>query len=291
MPGHIYIRTGMHDTSAKVNVSAAAADEAYIKDTQVQGVYPMMYYTHNLHFIAYENAMVGRYGDSMAGAKRTRDHAAPLAKQMAPLDTFSSMPVLVMVRFRRWDEILKLPQPDAALPMSNGLWHYARALAFAARNKVADAQAELAALNKLAPEMEKVPTGAPGMKNAGIMPKLEAHIIEGRIAWAQGNKDVAISHMLEAVALQDDMDYTEPPDWFYPTRESLGGMLLQAGRSPEAEQVFRDDLQRNPRNPRSLFGLREALKAQGRQHDAEWVGQQFDAAWKNADTKLRVEDL
>ncbi len=291
MPGHIYIRTGMHDTSAKVNVTAAAADEAYIKDTQVQGVYPMMYYTHNLHFIAYENAMVGRYGDAIAGAKRTQNHAGPLAKQMPPLDTFNSMPVLVMVRFRRWDDILKLQPPDAALPVSNGLWHYGRALAFAAQNKVTEAQAELAALNKVAPDMEKVPTGAPGMKNAGIMPKLEAHIIESRIAWAQGNKDAAIQHMLEAVALQDDMDYTEPPDWFYPTRESLGGLLLQAGRPVEAEQVFRDDLQRNPRNPRSLFGLREALKAEGREQDGQWVGQQFESVWKNADVKLRVEDL
>lgn len=97
--------------------------------------------------------------------------------------------------------------------------------------------------------------------------------------------------MRQAVATQDDMDYTEPPDWFYPTRESLGGLLLQAGRPAEAEKVFRDDLQRNPRNPRSLFGLTQALKAQDRQHDAAWVEQQFQAAWKNADTKLRVEDL
>ena len=87
------------------------------------------------------------------------------------------------------------------------------------------------------------------------------------------------------------MDYTEPPDWIYPTRESLGGKLLQAGRAAEAEIVFRDDLQRNPRNPRSLFGLMQALKAQGREHDAEWVEQQFQTTWKNADTKLRVEDL
>jgi len=149
----------------------------------------------------------------------------------------------------------------------------------------------LEALQKLAPAMAKVPTMAPGPKNATIIPQLEAHIVESRIAWVQGNKDAAIQHLREAVTLQDDMDYTEPPDWFYPTRESLGGMLLQAGRAAEAEKVFRDDLQRNPRNPRSLFGLMQALKAQGREHDAEWVGQQFQAAWKNADTKLRVEDL
>ena len=201
------------------------------------------------------------------------------------------MPLLVMARFRRWDDIMALPQPDPALPVSNGMWHYARGLALASRGKVAEAQAEVAALEKIAPEMAKVPTGAPGLKNAGIIPKLAAHVVESRIEWAQGKKDAAIQHVREAVTLQDDMDYTEPPDWFYPTRESLGGLLLQAGRAAEAEKVFRDDLERNPRNPRSLFGLMQALRAQGREYDAEWVGQQFEAAWKNADTKLRVEDL
>jgi tetratricopeptide (TPR) repeat protein len=291
MPGHIYIRTGMHELSAKTNVDAAVADEAYIAETQPQGIYPMMYYTHNLHFIAFENAMIGRYQDSVGGAKRVQAHVGPHAKEMALLDGFNSMPVVVMVRFRRWDEIMALPQPDPALPMSNGIWHYARGLAFASRAKVAEANAELEALQKLAPAIAKVPTMAPGPKNASIIPQLAAHIVESRIAWAQGKKDAAIQHLREAVVLQDEMDYTEPPDWFYPTRESLGGELLQAGRAAEAEKVFRDDLQRNPRNPRSLFGLMRALKAQGREHDAEWVGQEFEAGWKNADTKLRVEDL
>lgn len=291
MPGHIYIRTGMHEVSASTNVAAAAADEAYIAETQPQGIYPMMYYTHNLHFIAYENAMIGRYQDSIGGAKRVQAHVGPHAKEMLMLDGFNPMPVEVMVRFRRWDEIMALPQPDPALPMSNGIWHYARGLAFASRGKIPEAQAEVEALQKLAPAIAKVPTGAPGPKNAGIIPQLAAHIVESRIAWAQGKKDAAIEHLREAVVLQDEMDYTEPPDWFYPTRESLGGELLQAGRAADAEKVFRDDLQRNPRNPRSLFGLMRALKAQGREHDAEWVGQEFEAAWKNADVKLRVEDL
>ena len=291
MPGHIYIRTGMHEVSAKTNVAAAAADEAYIAETQPQGIYPMMYYTHNLTFIAYENAMIGRYQDSVAAAKRVQAHVGPHAKEMALLDGFNAMPVVAMVRFRRWDEIMALSQPDAALPMSNGIWHYARGLAFAGRGKIVEANAELEALQKLAPAIAKVPTMAPGPKNASTIPQLAAHIVESRIAWAQGKQDAAIQHLREAVALQDDMDYTEPPDWFYPTRESLGGELLQAGRAAEAEKVFRDDLQRNPRNPRSLFGLQRALKAQGREHDAEWVGQEFEAVWKNADVKLRVEDL
>src|SRR5690242_9477092 len=291
MPGHIFIRTGMHEASAKTNVSAAAADETYIKQANPQGIYPMMYYTHNLHFIAMENAMMGRYGDSLAAARRVQDHVGPHAKEMIMLDGFNPMPTLVMVRFRKWDEILKLPKPDAALPMSTGIWHYARGLALANRNKLNEAQAEVAAIEKLAPEMGKVPTNPQGPHNAGIIPKIAMHVIEGRIAMARDDKDGAVRHLMEAVALQDDMDYNEPPDWFYPVRETLGGTLLQAGRAAEAEQVFRADLARNPRNPRSLFGLQQALKAQQRDHDADWVGQEFEGAWKNADVKLKIEDL
>jgi tetratricopeptide (TPR) repeat protein len=235
--------------------------------------------------------MMGRYAESLAAAKRVQDHVGPHAKQMPMLDGFNPIPTLVMVRFRRWDEILKLPKPDAALPMSSGVWHYARGLALASRNKIPEAQAEIAAIEKLAPEMAKIPTNPQGPRNAGIIPKIAVHVIESRIALAKDDKDVAVQHLMEAVALQDEMDYTEPPDWFYPVRETLGGTLLQADRAAEAEQVFRADLARNPRNPRSLFGLQQALKAQHRDHDAEWVGQEFEGAWKNADTKLKVEDL
>jgi tetratricopeptide (TPR) repeat protein len=290
MPGHIFIRAGYHDAAAKTNVAAVAADDSYFKANHPQGIYPMMYYTHNLHFIVMENATMGRFADSLAAARHVQEHVGPHVKEMAMLDGFYPMPTLVLVRFRRWNDILQLQQPDAAMPVSSGVWHYARGLALADAGKLDQAQAEVDAVQKLAPEMAKVPIG-PHPKNAAINPQIAMHVVEARIAWAKGQKDAAIDHLREAVRLQDSMEYTEPPDWFYPVRESLGGLLLQAGKASEAEKTFREDLERNPRNPRSLFGLMESLKAQGKIEDAGMVQQQFESVWKNADTKLKIADL
>lgn len=291
MPGHIFIRTGDHESSAQTNERAAAADEKLLKATNEQGIYPMMYYTHNLHFITMAQAMMGNYSGAMKAARRVEAHVSPQAKEIPMLDGFMPIPMLVRVRFQRWQEILNVSQPQSALPMSNGIWHYARALAFAATGKQNDARAELVALEKLAPEMSKIPTNPTGTGNAERIPKIAAQVIQAKLDMANKNTGGAIEHLQTAVALQDSMDYTEPPDWFYPVRESLGAALLRSGRAGGAEKVFREDLDRNPRNGRSLFGLRESLKAQGKIEDAVAVDQQFKTAWKNADIQLRIEDL
>ncbi|MFY9530405.1 MAG: hypothetical protein WBC04_15360 [Candidatus Acidiferrales bacterium] len=291
MPAHIFIRTGDHESSAKANVAAARADEAYFKMVQPEGIYPMMYYTHNLHFIAVENAFMGNYEDSLAAAKRVQDHVAPHVKEEAMLDGFNPLPMHILVRFHRWREILTLAQPDAALPMSTGTWHFARAMAYANAGKLDEAKAELAALQNVAPEMAKIPTNPQGPHDAEVIPQIMGHLIEARMASSQHERDTAIQYLREAVSLEDSLDYNEPPDWLYPTREPLGGELLQAGKPAEAENVFREDLKKNARNPRSLFGLAESLKAQGKTSEARAVQQQFNLAWKNADTKLEVPDL
>ena len=291
MPGHIYIRTGDHAASEETNVKAAAADEAYIKATGVQGVYPMMYYSHNLHFIAIENANLGNYAASLAAAHKLADHVTPHIDEMPMLDFFASMTPMIMVRFRQWDQILQQPAADPKHVVSAGIWHYARGLAYASKSQVKEAQAEIAELNKLAPEMGKIPTNSVSNANAEAIPVIAVHIVEARIALAQKKNADAIAHLKQAVDLEDAMDYNEPPDWIAPVRETLGGMLLQAGNPVAAEKVFRADLERHPRNPRSLFGLMESLKAQDRTVDAQWVERQFEAAWTNSDTKLRIEDL
>ena len=291
MPAHIYIRTGDHAASEHTNELAAAADERYIDETKAQGIYPLMYYTHNLHFLAYENAMMGRFTEAMKGAERARANVAPHVQQMAMLDFFQTLPTVVLVRFQRWDDILRLPQPDPSLALSNGVRHYARGLAFASRGQISQAQAELAALQQLAPAMGKYPTNVVGPRNAGIIPQIAAQLIEASIAQAQKNMAGSLEHLRQAVALQDSMDYIEPPDWFYPVREALGAALLMNGDAVEAEKVFRADLEINPRNGRSLFGLMEALKAQGRNDDVIPVRQQYEVAWRGAEMQLRLSNL
>jgi tetratricopeptide (TPR) repeat protein len=291
MPAHIYIRTGNHEDSEKTNVAAARVDEAYFAVAHPQGIYPMMYYTHNLHFIAVENAFMGNYAASLAAAKRVQEHVAPHVKEMDMLDAFYSLPLQIMVRFHRWNDILATPQPDASFAMSSGSWHFARALALANSGKLDQARTELAALRTLAPAMSKVSTNPQGPHDAEVIPQMMAHLVEAYIAHAQKQADAAIDHLRSAVSLEDSMDYNEPPDWLYPLREPLGAALLQAGKAGEAEQVFVEDLKRNPNNARSFFGLAESLRTQGNTAEAATAQEHFQQGWKRADTKLAVSEM
>ena len=290
MPAHIYIRTGDHEASEKTNEAAARADEAYFAVAHPQGIYPMMYYTHNLHFIAVENAFLGNYAASLAAARKVQEYVGPHVKELDVLDAFYSLPLEIMVRFHRWNDILAEPQPDTSFAISDGTWHFARALAAANQGKLDQARAELAALQSATPAMSKISTNPVGPHNAEVIPQIMVHLVQAHLARQQKQTGAAIIHLRSAVALQDSLDYNEPPDWLYPMREPLGAALLKAGKAAESESVFREDLKRNPNNARSFFGLSESLKAQGKTAD-EGAQQQFEKAWKKADMKLTLAEM
>src|SRR5216684_2966318 len=291
MPGHIYIRTGDYEAAVKTNQKAAQADQAYLAASKAQGIYPMMYYSHNLHFIAMAAAMNGNYPESRHGAQMLASNVGPHVKDMPPLEGFMTVPLAVEVRFHKWNEILKAPQPDASMQTTTVFWHFARGVALASTGKLEEAQAE----HKLVAEAEEktAPDAIFQMrinnKTKDIL-KIAEYVLGAKIAQAKKENDDAISQLREAVTIQDGLKYNEPQDWFYPVRESLGAALLMNGDQAGAEQVFRDDLERTPRNPRSLFGLEQALKAQGRAYDATFVKKQFDASWKGG-APPKLEDL
>jgi tetratricopeptide (TPR) repeat protein len=281
MPAHIYIRTGDYDAALKTNQKAALADQAYLKASQVQGLYPAMYYSHNLHFIAMCAAMNGNYAESKRGAQLLAENVAPHVKAMPPLEGFMTVPFAVDVRFHKWDDILKAPQPDPALHTTTVFWHFARGVALAATGKTDEAEAErkvvAEAEGKTSPDaVFQMPVNN---KTKDIL-KIAENVLGARIALAKHDTDAALAQLREAVAIQDTLRYDEPQDWFYPVRESLGAVLLMNGDHAGAESVFREDLNRNLRNPRSLFGLEQALKAQGKTYDATFIKKQFDDSWK-----------
>jgi tetratricopeptide (TPR) repeat protein len=291
MPAHIYIRTGDYDAAVKTNEKAAAADEAYIKASGAQGIYPMMYYSHNLHFIAMCSAMDGNYAEAIQNANMLATHVGPAVKMMPPLEGFMTIPMAVDIRFHKWDEILKMPQPDPDMKTATAFWHFGRGMALAGKGKGNEAEAEY----KIVSEAEKntpedVIFAMPINNKAKDIMKIAEDVLGAKIAMAKKDNAGAIAMLREAVAIQDTLKYGEPPDWFFPVRESLGAALLMNGDAPGAERVFRADLDRNPRNPRSLFGLQQALKAQGKNYDAGFVEKQFQASWKGGNT-LKVEDL
>ena len=292
MPAHVYIRTGDYESAVKTNQKAATADETYIKSTGAQGIYPMMYYSHNLHFIAMCAAMNGDYAEAKRAANLLADHVAPAVKDMPPLEGFMTIPMAVEVRFRRWNDILQAKAPDPNMKVNTVFYHFARGMALASTGKLAEAESE----HKLVSDAEKatpedVVFAMPVNNKAKDVLKIAENVLGAKIAFAKKDNEGALNMLRQAVAIQDSLKYNEPPDWFFPVRESLGAVLLSTGNATEAERVFREDLDRNPRNPRSLYGLSEALKAQKRDYDASFVQKQFDASWKGTANTLRMEDL
>jgi tetratricopeptide (TPR) repeat protein len=292
MPAHIYERTGNFDGAREHNVAAAKADEDYAAATGAQGIYMMMYYSHNLHFGAIAASMQGHCAEAKRQADRLADNLRPAVKDMPMVEPFVAIPIAIGVRCGRWDDLLTLDEPSAKTPVLKAYWLFGRGMALAAHGKNSEAEAD----EKQLSDIEK---STP--RDDIFMPPVENHcwqifhiaddVLVARIAAARGDKHAAIARLRDAVAAQDQLLYNEPADWYYPVRESLGGILLETGELKEAEQVFRDDLAQNPRNPRSLFGLGEALTRQQRDYEAGWIKQQLQSAWQGADIELKVEDL
>jgi hypothetical protein len=203
-----------------------------------------------------------------------------------------TIPMAVEIRFHKWDNILSTPQPDPEMKMTNVFWHFGRGLAFAGTGKVKNAEAEY----KIVSEAERatppdVVFAMPVNNKAKDIMRIAENVLGAKIALMKNDNSSAMAMLRTAVEIQDGLKYDEPADWFFPVRESLGAAMLMSGDAAGAEQVFRADLERNPRNPRSLFGLQQALKAQGRSYDAGWVEKQFQTSWKGSSSDLKLEDL
>lgn len=290
MPAHIYTRIGDYAGAAKSNVDAAEADRRYIARTGANGLYPKMYYNHNLHFLAYARSMEGRFVDAKKAADQVRTSALPAVKEMPMIEAFVPTNLFVLVRFNKWNQILQIPKPDVMeMPITSTAWRYARGVAYAATGKIPEAEQELEALSKMVKAVH--PEAMISVNRAQDVLKVSEQILLARISTAKNDHGKAAEHFRQAVALQDELTYDEPPGFYYPVRESLGGALLRMGDAKEAEKVFREDLRLNPRNGRSLFGLMNALRAQNKEEDAEFVESEFQTAWKNADSKLNLNDL
>jgi tetratricopeptide (TPR) repeat protein len=292
MPAHIYIRTGDYDAAVKTNEQAAQVDRAYLKATGEQGIYPMMYYSHNLHFVAMCGAMNGRYSEARKNADLLAANVGPHVKEMPPLEGFMTIPMAVELRFHHWNEILKMPAPAPALKATTGFWHFARGMALAGTGKVSEAEAEYKIVSdaQAATPADEIFNAPINNKTKDIL-EIAKDVLGAKIAMAKKDINAAIAMLHEAVRIQDTLKYGEPPDWFYPVRENLGAALLMNGDAAGAEKVFREDLDRNPRNPRSLWGLRQALLQQKRDYDAGFVQKQFEASWKGGAQTLKLDDL
>jgi tetratricopeptide (TPR) repeat protein len=287
MPAHIYHRVGRHADVIKSNLLAAKADEDYITQCRAQGIYPLAYYPHNLHFIWMGATALGQGQLALESARKLAKAIPHEALGTVPiLQGFVVVPYWAQVRFGKWDEILADQGPEHDTPFTRGVWRYARAMALMAKNRLEAAESELAELKRVLadPALDGQVTFSNNSGTAIL--RIAPEVVAGEIAARRKDWDTAIRHFDRAIRYEDGLIYQEPPDWHAPVRQNLGAVLLEAGRADEAEVVFWEDLKRNPEHGWSLFGLMQALKAQGKSEQAARVEERFRKAWKDADITL-----
>jgi tetratricopeptide (TPR) repeat protein len=288
MPGHIYQRVGRYTDAVKANQLAIVADEDYITQCRAQGLYPLAYYPHNVHFLWYAATMAGQSQLSIDAAKKTSASIpVEVLKDVPLLQTFLLTSDYALVRFGKWDEILSAPAPRADTLFTRAVRHYARGMAFIRKKDFVAAGKEIEQVRAIAadPKLVAAPTSM-SLNLADSVLHIGIEVLSGELAAARGNYDTAIAHLDRAVRYEDAMVYTEPDDWHQPTRHILGAVLLEAGRPMEAESVYWDDLRRHPKNGWALFGLAKALRAQNKNDQAKLVEADFKQAWASADVTL-----
>jgi len=292
MPAHVYMRVGDYSAAAHSNEVGAEVDRIYLRQSGTTGsMYDMMYYCHNLHFLSASYSMGGNFAHAKQAADELAAHVGPMLHDMPIAEAYAPYPTFILVRFHRWDEVLQLPPPNPGLAMTTAFWHFARGSAFAAKGQIALAEEERTILET---ERERTPADrefSMFFNKARAFLDLAEQILDARIAAAKGDQEQAVKDWEKGVEIEDTLNYGEPPEWFYPVRESLGAALLRNGQAERAEEVFRADLEQYPRNPRSLFGLLRALEAQNKSANVEEVRKEFEAAWKNADVTLEISNL
>ena len=289
MPAHIYMRTGNYEESAALNRKAAALDKLYF-ETVGAPTYYMPYWVHNLQFLCAAESMMGNYTAARDSIGFAAKQLEPLARMNPAFEAALAMPLMLEVRFQQWDKILAM-EPPASFSLSvNNIYLFARGMAQAAKSDPDEATNSLARFRNAVDALAE--DRGFGLNREKTVMAIAATVLEAKIAFASKDHATAIAALERAVAAEDLLDYDEPADWYYPpSREALGAVLLSAGKAAAAEQVFRQELRNNRQSGRALFGLREALKAQGKHEAAAMVSPLYELAWKRSDRPLTPAQL
>jgi tetratricopeptide (TPR) repeat protein len=289
MPAHVYIRTGRYHDAIAANERAVKADSLYMAKNKIEGVYVIGYVPHNSHFLSASASFAGMGTLALSSARHMAKHQDPRMMREAgfgALQHFGYFPLYVMVRFGMWDTILAEPSPEEGLKYPAGIWHYARGMAFLRRGAMPDAQRELRSLQRIASDTSLRSVTIWDINSTYDVLQIAVRALEGEFALVKGQHSHAITLFTEAVVIEDKLRYDEPPPWLVPMRESLGAAYLAAKKYADAERVYLEDLTMYPENGWSLYGLREALRAQSRSEEEQDVGRRLATAWRTADVHL-----
>ncbi|MCA9423202.1 MAG: hypothetical protein KC592_19440 [Nitrospira sp.] len=290
MPAHIYIRIGRYRDAVLANQQAVKVDEHYLNHAHEESLYTAAYVPHNSHFLW---AAAIKLGQQQLAMQAALDTAATVKPEMmrAPgiagtIQHFWTIPLYTKIAFGQWSNILAEPAPPVDLLYPTAIWHYARGLALVRQGKLDPAQQEFTQLARIARDPAVAKLTILDLNSIGVILNIAEAVLAGELAAAHGDYETAVRHLQHAVELEDGLNYTEPKDWYLPSRQVLGAVLLEAEQAMEAERVFREDLQDHPQNGWALFGLNQSLRAQGKTDEAESVHQSFRQVWRDADVTL-----
>ncbi len=288
MSSHIYWRVGRYGEAWGSNIRAIDTDEDLFAWCRGGDFYRVGYYPHNVHFLWAAASMSGQSAASIGAARKLFESVKGFADDWPFVQEWLAIPTLTLARFGRWDSILAGEAPPEDWKYVRGMWHYTRGMARVRSDALDDAEAELAKLDEIAatPEMEEMLV-AGGTSPARALLEIASSHLSGELAAKRGAVDEAIAALEEGVSRELALVYMEPPPWYFPVRQALGAVLLENGRSAEAEQVYRADLKKNPKNGWSLMGLALALDAQGKSAQAELARRGLSFAWERSDVTLR----
>jgi tetratricopeptide (TPR) repeat protein len=297
MPAHIYSRVGRWHDAVLANQVAIEADDAYLAVCRgnTKGVYPLGYVPHNHHFLWFASSMEGTQALAKSAAEQTakRTDLPDLMRQpgFAGLQQYWLTPWFQRVRFGRWDEIVDAPNPAPDLPYVTAIWHYAQGMAAVRQQRLDDADQHLKELAKRAADPVMDTLTMWDRYPLAHAARIAERTLAAELSTSRGDRAAGIAAMREAVVIEDQIPYDEPPGWHAPTRQTLGALLLAAGQPAEAETAYREELKRNPDNGWSLYGLAESLRAQKREAEAKDADARFAKAWQNADIKLTASRM
>lgn len=286
MPSHIYIWTGDYHLGTLANIEAVKVDSAYVAACHAQGAYPLAYYPHNYHYLSATATFEGNSKLAWAAAKKVQEKTAKdiMAQPgWGTLQHYYTIPYFVAVKFRMWDSILNIKQSENALTYPRAVLHYARGMAYLGKKDAAKAENELSQLKELAKDSVLKEITIWDINSTYDIVQIAVKVLSAEISQSKKEYENAIASFREAIAIEDNLNYDEPPDWFFSVRHHLGAALLQSGKNAEAEKVYLEDLNTWKENGWALTGLYEALQKQGRAAEAQRVKSRLDKAWQYAD--------
>lgn len=289
MPSHIYINTGDYHLGSLSNIRAVAADSNYTTTCHAQGAYPLSYFPHNYHFLAATATLEGHSKWAWMAAKQLQEHTSEEVMRMpgwGTLQHYFTIPYYIAVKFSMWDTILTFPASPEDLVYPQAILHYAKGMALLGKNDLTGAQKEMDSLSLLTTDTALQHLTIWEINSTADIVQIAAKVLAAEIASNQGQSDKAVSLLREAIVIEDNLNYNEPPDWFFSVRHHLGNVLLKSGKYNEAEKIFKEDLQTWRKNGWALAGLYNALIKQNKTEDAEKTKKEFDEAWQHADIKI-----